>query len=95
MAEGGRAKQDQMARVLTEECGALAVMYHWDEFEEKMAEVVRAVDAAGAAAAVADTSAVDDGLLGDAEETVDAAIDGGKVLTGQRGARGWQERLQI
>ncbi|KAI7462424.1 HAD-like protein [Hortaea werneckii] len=87
LAEGGRAKQDQMARVLTEECGALAVMYHWDEFEEKMAEVVRAVDAAGAAAAVADTSAVDDGLLGDAEETVDAAIDGGKVLTGQRGAR--------
>lgn len=72
-----------MARVLTEECGALAVMYHWDEFEEKMAEVVRAVNAA------VDTSAVDDGPLGDAdkEETAHAALDGGKVLTGQRGAR--------
>ncbi|KAI6788468.1 HAD-like protein [Hortaea werneckii] len=80
-AEGGRAKQDQMARVLTEECGALAVMYHWDEFEEKMAEVVRAVNAA------VDSSAVDDDPLGDAEETVHAALDGGKVLTGQRGAR--------
>ncbi|RMY64036.1 hypothetical protein D0863_10111 [Hortaea werneckii] len=86
-AEGGRAKQDEMARVLREECGALAVMYHWEEFEEKMAEVVRAVEAANAAAVEGDTSAVDDGPLGDEEAGKGPAMDEGKVWTGQRGAR--------
>ncbi|KAI7153622.1 HAD-like protein [Hortaea werneckii] len=92
-AEGGRAKQDQMARVLTEECGALAVMYHWEEFEEKMAEVVKAVEMATAAADVADATAdvdtsavVDDGVPG-GEETGAGSLDEGKVWTGHRGAR--------
>ncbi|KAI7209930.1 hypothetical protein KC333_g8489 [Hortaea werneckii] len=92
-AEGGRAKQDQMARVLTEECGALAVMYHWEEFEEKMAEVVKAVEMATAAADVADatadvdTSAIaDDSPFGD-EKAVTGSADEGKVWTGHRGAR--------
>ncbi|GAB1725619.1 hypothetical protein NU195Hw_g6492t1 [Hortaea werneckii] len=86
-AEGGRAKQDEMARVLREECGALAVMYHWEEFEEKMAEVVRAVEAANAAAVEGDTSAVDDGPLGDEEAGKGTAMGEGKVWTGLRGAR--------
>ncbi|RMZ15803.1 hypothetical protein D0860_01400 [Hortaea werneckii] len=86
-AEGGRAKQDEMARVLREECGALAVMYHWEEFEEKMAEVVRAVEAANAGAVDGDTSAVDDGPLGEEEAGKGAKMDEGKVWTGLRGAR--------
>ena len=76
-----------MARVLREECGALAVMYHWEEFEEKMAEVVRAVEAANAAAVEGDTSAVDDGPLGDEEAGKGTAMGEGKVWTGLRGAR--------
>lgn len=82
-----------MARVLTEECGALAVMYHWEEFEEKMAEVVKAVEMATAAAEVADatvhadTSAIaDDSPFGDAKAATGSA-DEGKVWTGHRGAR--------
>lgn len=80
-----------MARVLREECGALAVMYHWEEFEEKMAEVVRAVEAANAAANAAavegDTSAVDDGPLEDEEAGKGAVMAEGKVWMGLRGAR--------
>lgn len=42
-AEGGKEKEAQMAKTLTEECGAIAIMYHWDEFDAKMADVRRAV----------------------------------------------------
>ena len=43
LAEGGKEKEAQMAKTLKEECGALAIMYHWDEFDSKMNEVSRAV----------------------------------------------------
>lgn len=33
-AEGGKELADKMERVLREECGAVAVMHHWDEFWE-------------------------------------------------------------
>lgn len=45
LAEGGKEKQEQMAKVLKDECGAIAIMYHWDEFDGKMEEVRRAVAA--------------------------------------------------
>lgn len=66
-------------------------MYHWEEFEAKMAEVVEAVDAAaaGAAGAAADvdtSTVVDDGALGH-EEMSAGGVQEGKVWTGQRGAR--------
>lgn len=34
-----------MAKVLKEDCGAITIMYHWDEFDQKMAEVEKAVGA--------------------------------------------------
>ena len=43
LAEGGKEKQDQMVKVLKEECGAITIMYHWDEFDAKMEEVKKAV----------------------------------------------------
>lgn len=61
-------------------------MYHWEEFEEKMAEVVKAVDAKATAAAGDTSAVVDDGPLGD-EETMDGSVEKGKVWTGDRGAR--------
>ncbi|KAI0597369.1 HAD-like domain-containing protein [Biscogniauxia sp. FL1348] len=39
LAEGGKEKQDQMAKLLKEELGAITVMYHWDEFWDKLKEV--------------------------------------------------------
>jgi len=32
--EEGKEKQESVAKMLKEECGAIAVMYHWSEFEE-------------------------------------------------------------
>jgi len=34
-----KEKQDEMAKMLTEECGAIAVMYHWNEFWDCMKKV--------------------------------------------------------
>lgn len=44
-AEGGKTKERQMARALEEERGATAIIHHWDEFDNKMAEVKQAVAA--------------------------------------------------
>ncbi|KAI0017465.1 HAD-like domain-containing protein [Xylariomycetidae sp. FL0641] len=38
-AEGGKEKQDQMAKMLREECGAVTVMYHWNEFWDRLKEI--------------------------------------------------------
>lgn len=45
LAEGGKEKQEQMAKVLKDECGAITIMYHWDEFDSKMGEIKQAVAA--------------------------------------------------
>jgi len=37
--EDGKEKMDQMAKLLTEECGAKAIMYHWKEFQECLKKV--------------------------------------------------------
>ena len=34
-----KSKQDEMAKMLTEQCGAIAVMYHWKEFDECLKKV--------------------------------------------------------
>ncbi|KAI1336087.1 HAD-like domain-containing protein [Xylariaceae sp. FL0016] len=39
MEEGGKAKQDEMAKMLREECGAITIIYHWSEFWDKLKEV--------------------------------------------------------
>lgn len=39
LAEGGKEKQEEMARYLKEELGAITVMYHWSEFWDKLKEV--------------------------------------------------------
>ncbi|CAJ2502747.1 Uu.00g101410.m01.CDS01 [Anthostomella pinea] len=39
MSEGGKEKQEQMAKMLIEECGAITIMYHWSEFWDKLKEV--------------------------------------------------------
>ena len=35
-------EQDQMAKMLKEECGAIVVMRHWSEFEECLKKVEEA-----------------------------------------------------
>lgn len=45
LAEGGKEKQEQMAKTLKEDCGAITIMYHWDEFDSKLEEVKKAVAA--------------------------------------------------
>jgi len=37
--EEGKEKQDSIAKMLKEECGAIVVMYHWSEFEECLKKV--------------------------------------------------------
>jgi beta-phosphoglucomutase-like phosphatase (HAD superfamily) len=37
--EEGKEKQDAVAKMLEEECGAIVVMYNWSEFEECMKKV--------------------------------------------------------
>lgn len=37
--EEGKEKQDSVAKMLKEECGAIVVMYHWSEFEEALKKV--------------------------------------------------------
>ncbi|GAB7357606.1 hypothetical protein MBLNU459_g0109t1 [Dothideomycetes sp. NU459] len=34
-----KEEMDRMAKMLTEECGAIAVMYHWSEFKDALAKV--------------------------------------------------------
>jgi len=34
-----KAKQDEMAKMLTEQCGAIVVMYHWNEFYDCLKKV--------------------------------------------------------
>ena len=40
-----KKQMDKMAKMLTEECGALFVMYHWKQFDEALATVEKAVAA--------------------------------------------------
>lgn len=35
----GKEKQQQMVKLLKEECGAIAIMYHWDEFFDCLQKV--------------------------------------------------------
>lgn len=37
--EEGKEKQESVAKMLTEECGAIVVMYHWSEFEDCLEKV--------------------------------------------------------
>lgn len=37
--EEGEEKMEQMAKLLTEECGAKAIMYHWSEFQDCLKKV--------------------------------------------------------
>jgi beta-phosphoglucomutase-like phosphatase (HAD superfamily) len=37
--EEGKEKQESVAKMLKEECGAIVVMYHWSEFEECLKKV--------------------------------------------------------
>lgn len=37
--EEGKEKQEQMVKLLKEECGAIAIMYHWDEFFDCLKKV--------------------------------------------------------
>ena len=39
LLEDGKAKEEAMAKVLTEECGAKAIMYNWKEFDECLKKV--------------------------------------------------------
>ena len=39
LLEDGKEKQDQMVKVLTEECGATAMMYNWIEFQDCLKKV--------------------------------------------------------
>ena len=39
LEEGGKEKQDQMAKLLKEECGAIYVMYDWTEFPQALKTV--------------------------------------------------------
>lgn len=38
-AEGGKKMADEMDRMLRQECGAISVMHHWNEFEECLKKV--------------------------------------------------------
>ncbi|KAI9672653.1 MAG: hypothetical protein M1831_000088 [Alyxoria varia] len=40
--EGGEEKVKSMEKVLKDECGALAIMHHWKEFDECMEKVIAA-----------------------------------------------------
>lgn len=40
--EEGKEKLDQMVKVLKDECSAIAIMYHWKEFEACMQKVLEA-----------------------------------------------------
>ena len=37
--EEGKGKQESVAKMLKEECGAIVIMYHWSEFEECLRKV--------------------------------------------------------
>jgi len=37
--EEGKEKQESVAKMLTEECGAIVIMYHWSEFEDCLEKV--------------------------------------------------------
>jgi len=37
--EDGKEKMDEMAKILTEQCGAKAIMYNWSEFPEIMKKI--------------------------------------------------------
>ena len=37
--EEGKEKQESIAKMLKEECGAIVIMYHWSEFEECLKKV--------------------------------------------------------
>ena len=36
LAEGGKEKQEEMAKILTEDCGVATIMYDWSEFWDKL-----------------------------------------------------------
>ncbi len=36
LAEGGKAKQDEMVKILKEDCNVVAIMYEWSEFWDKL-----------------------------------------------------------
>ena len=39
MLEEGKDKEQQMVKVLTEECNAKAIMYNWSEFQDCLKKV--------------------------------------------------------
>ena len=36
LAEGGKEKQEEMGKILTEDCGVATIMYDWSEFWDKL-----------------------------------------------------------